>query len=68
MLKFLYWFASCGWLIHFGYWAYKRRQYKKGLLTAEDMCTGLFIDYTVAVLSLVMLCLIGTYGVYLGGL
>ena len=65
-VKILYWLAAAGWIVHLGYWIIIRRKYKKGMLSGDDLFKGLFSDYTIATLALIMLCLLGTYGIYLG--
>ena len=68
MIKVLYWIAASGWIVHLIYWLVRYRRHKNGILSAEEFVTGLFHDYTLATGSLILLCLIGMYGVYLGGI
>ena len=67
IIKILYWIAASGWILHLLYWILRRRQYKKGVLSGEDLFCWLFPDYVLSTSLLIMLCLLGTYGIYLGG-
>ena len=67
IVKGLYMVAALGWIIHLAYWCIQRRQYKKKGWSGDDMFRGLFSDYVLATFSIVMICLLGMYGVYFGG-
>jgi hypothetical protein len=68
MIRTLYLIAALGWMAHLVYWLVRYIRHKRGLLSAEEFSLGLFQDYTLAIGSLVIICLIGLYGIYLGGI
>ena len=68
MIRVLYFIAASGWILHLLYWIARFLKHKKGLLSAEDFASGLFQDYTLATGALILICLIGMYGIYLGNI
>lgn len=68
MIRVLYLIAALGWMVHLVYWLVRYIRHKNGLLSAEDFARGLFQDYTLATGALIIICLIGMYGIYLGNI